>query len=126
MERISEIFVVLENRPSTLGELCSHLSENGINIDAIGLFQDSAKLYVKNVSKAIKILNKLDYETDIREVLRVDLENRPGALAEIATKLGDKGVNIEYCYGTLSPKGKSAAVIIDVSDINKAIKILKS
>ncbi len=126
MERISEIFVVLENRPSTLGELCSHLSENGINIDAIGLFQDSAKLYVKNVSKAIKILNKLDYETDIREVLRVDLENRPGSLAEIATKLGDKGINIEYCYGTLSSKGKSAAVIMDVSDINRALKILKS
>jgi len=109
-----------------LGELCSHLSENGINIDAIGLFQDSAKLYVKNVSKAIKILNKLDYETDIREVLRVDLENRPGSLAEIATKLGDKGINIEYCYGTLSSKGKSAAVIMDVSDINRALKILKS
>jgi hypothetical protein len=126
MERISEIFVVLENRPSTLGELCSHLAENNINIEAIGLFQDTAKLFVKNANKAIKILNKLGYETDIREVLKVDLENRPGALAEIATKLGDKGVNIEYCYGTLSAKGKSAAVILDVKDINKAAKILKS
>lgn len=126
MERISEIFVVLENRPSTLGELCSHLAENGINIEAIGLFQDTAKLLVKNVSKAMKILNKLDYETEIRDVLRVELENRPGALAEVATKLGDKGVNIEYCYGTLSSKGKNAAVILDVKDITKALKILKS
>lgn len=125
MERISEIFVVLENRPSTLGELCSHLSENDINIEAIGLFQDTAKLFVKNVNKAMKILKKLDYEIDIRDVLKVDLENRPGALAEIATKLGDKGINIEYCYGTLSTKGKSAAVILDVSDINRAAKILK-
>ena len=71
-------------------------------------------------------MNKLDYETDIRDVLRVELENRPGALAEVATKLGDKGVNIEYCYGTLSSKGKNAAVILDVKDVNKAIKILKS
>lgn len=126
MERISEIFVVLENRPSTLGELCSHLAENGVNIEAIGLFQDTAKLFVKNVNKAMKILNKLDYEADVREVLRVDLENRPGALAELATKLGDKGINIEYCYGTLSAKGKSAAVILDVKDINKAVKVLKS
>jgi hypothetical protein len=125
MERISEIFVVLENRPSTLGELCSHLSENDINIEAIGLFQDTAKLFVKNVNKAMKILKKLDYEIDVRDVLKVDLENRPGALAEIATKLGDKGVNIEYCYGTLSTKGKSAAVILDVSDINRAVKVLK-
>ena len=126
MERISEIYVVLENKPSTMGELCSHLAENGINVEAIGVFQDTAKLYVNNISKATKILKKLKYETEIREVLKIDLENVPGALAEIATKLGNKGINIEYCYGTLSAKGKSAAVILDVSNIEKAIQALKS
>jgi hypothetical protein len=125
MERITEIFVVLENRPSTLGELCSHLAENKINIDAIGVFQDTAKLYVKNVNKAMKILDKLDYTTEMREVLKVDLENRPGALAEVASKLGNKGVNIEYCYGALSKKGNTTAVILDVSDIDRALEILK-
>ena len=127
MEKITEIFVVLENRPSTLGELCGHLAEHKINIVAIGVFQDTAKLYVKNVTKAIKLLDKLDYTTEMRDVLKVDLENRPGALAEVAAKLGNKGVNIEYCYGTLSnKKGDITSVIIDVSDIDKAIKILKS
>jgi len=125
MERITEIFVVLENRPSTLGELCSHLAENGINIEAIGVFQDTAKLYVKNVNKAVKLLEKLDYETELREVLKVDLENRPGALSELASKLGNKGINIEYCYGTLSKKGNVASVILDVSDIDKAMKLFK-
>ena len=90
MERISEIFVVLENRPSTLGDLCSHLAENGINLEAIGVFHDTAKLYVKNLNKAMKILDKLNYVTEIREVLRVELENRPGALAEIASKFTDE------------------------------------
>ncbi|MFP4082219.1 MAG: ACT domain-containing protein [Candidatus Aminicenantes bacterium] len=125
MEKITEIFVVLENRPSTLGELCSHLAENKINIEAIGVFQDTAKLYVKNFSKAMKILDRLNYTTEVRDVLKVDLENRPGALAELASKLGNKGVNIEYCYGTLSKKGDMASVIIDVSDIDKALKIFK-
>ncbi len=124
MERITEIYVVLENRPSTLGELCSHLAENDINIEAIGVFHDTAKLYVKNVTKAVKILNKLNYATDPRDVLKVDLENRPGALAEITTKLGNKGINIEYCYGTLSRKGATTSVILDVSDIDKAMAIL--
>ncbi len=125
MERITEIFVVLENRPSTLGELCSHLAENNINIEAIGVFQDTAKLYVKNISKAMKILDKLNYATELREVLKVDLENRPGALGDLATKLGNKGINIEYCYGTLSRKGKAASVILDVSDIDRALKLFK-
>ena len=125
MERITEIFVVLENRPSTLGELCSHLAENKINIDAIGVFQDTAKLYVKNVNKAMKILAKLNYVADLRDVLKVELENRPGALAEVASKIGNKGINIEYCYGTLSKKGDVASVILDVSDVEKAMKLLK-
>ncbi len=125
MERITEIFVVLENRPATLGELCSHMAENRINIEAIGVFQDTAKLYVKNVNKAIKVLDKLDYATELRDVLKVDLENRPGALAEVATKLGNKGINIEYCYGALSKKGNTTAVILDVSDVERALKVLK-
>ncbi len=125
MERITEIFVVLENKPSTLGDMCSHLAENGINIEAIGVFQDAAKLLVKNVNKAMKILSKLDYTSELRDVLLVQLENRPGALSEMATKLGNKGVNIEYCYGTLSKKKNTTAVIIDVSDIDKAMKILE-
>lgn len=126
MQRITEIFVVLENKPSTLGDLCGCLSENGINIDAIGLFQDSAKLCVKNINKAVKILTKYNYETELRDVLRVDLENRPGALAEVATMLGNKGINIEYCYGTLSRKANMISVIMDVSDIDKAVKLLKA
>jgi len=125
MERISELFVVLENRPSTLGEMCSHLAENGINIEGVGVFQDTAKLYVKNINKAMKILSKLDYTTEMRDVIRVELENRPGALAEVTSKLGNKGINIEYCYATISKKRDTAAVILDVSDIDKALKILK-
>ncbi len=125
MERITEIFVVLENRPSTLGELCSHLAENGINIESVGVFHDTAKIYVKNANKAVKILSKLEYTTEMRDVLRVELENRPGALADVTSKLGNKGINIEYCYATISKKRETAAVILDVSDIDKAIKILK-
>jgi hypothetical protein len=126
MEKITEIFVVLENKPSTLGDLCGCLSENSINIEAIGLFQDSAKLYVKNLSKAIKILTKYNYEIETREVLRVDLEHRPGALADVAALLGNKGINIEYCYGTLGTRANTISVIMDVSDIDRALKILKA
>jgi hypothetical protein len=125
MEKITEIFVVLENRPSTLGDLCSALSESGVNIEAIGVFQDTAKLYVKNINKAMKVLKRFNYETELRDVLRVDLENRPGALSDVASLLGNKGINIEYCYGTLSKKSNSLSVILDVSDIDRAIKILK-
>lgn len=125
MERITEIFVILENKPSMLGDLCSYLAENEINIEAIGVFHDTAKLYVKNVTKAVKLLSKANYTTELREVLLVDLENRPGALAEVTSKLGNKGINIEYCYGTLSRKGNATSIILDVSNIDKTMELLK-
>jgi len=126
MERITEIFVVLDNRPSTLGELCRDLNENGINLEAIGVFHDTAKLLVKNNTKALKVLNKLNYISELRDVLKVDLENKPGTLAEVTSKLGDKGINIEYCYGTFAQKENTISVILDVSDVDRAIRILES
>ncbi|HEK85347.1 MAG: ACT domain-containing protein [Candidatus Saccharicenans sp.] len=125
-ERITEIFVILENKPSILGELLAQLSENEINVEAIGVFQDTAKIYVKNLSKAVKVLNKLNYTTELRDVLLIHLENKPGALAEVATKIGDEGINIEYCYGTLSRSGDMVSVIMDVSNIDRAIQVLQS
>jgi hypothetical protein len=124
IERITELYVILENKPSVLGDLCSFLAENEINVDAIGVFHDTAKLYVQNLNKAVKLLGKLNYIIELRDVLKVDLENRPGALADLTTKLGDEGINIEYCYGTLARKGNTVSVIMDVSNIDRALQIL--
>ncbi len=126
MERITEIFVLLENKPSVLGDLCTKLAENDVNIEAIGVFSGAAKLFVKNLNKAVKVLEKHGYSTEVRDVLLVDLANRSGALAEVTTKLGDEGINIEYCYGTLAKKGTTVSVILDVSNIDRAEQILKS
>jgi hypothetical protein len=125
MERITEIFVILENKPSTLGDLCGYLAENEINIESIGVFHDTAKIYVKTLNKAVKLLEKLNYTIELREVLLVDVENRPGALAELTGKLGDEGINIEYCYATLGRKNNTTSLILDVSNIDKAEKALK-
>ena len=124
-ERITEIFVILENKPSVLGEMLSQLAENDINVEDIGVFQDTAKIYVKNLNKAVKILSKLNYTTELRDVLLVHLENKPGALAEVVTKIGDEGINVEYCYGTLSQVANAISVILDVSNIDEAIKVLE-
>jgi hypothetical protein len=124
IERITEIYVILENKPSVLGDLCSFLAENEINVESIGVFHDTAKLHVQNLNKAVKLLGKLNYIIELRDVLKIDLENRPGSLADITTKLGDEGINIEYCYGTLSRKGNTVSVIVDVSNIDRAIQAL--
>jgi hypothetical protein len=125
MERIRELFVVVENRPGALGELLGALSKEKINIGAIGLFQDVAKLAVSEIDRAKKALIKAGYQAETRDVLRLDLENKPGTFAFIASRLGSAGLNIDYCYATVGKGQKTAAVIIDVEDLDRAMEVLK-
>jgi hypothetical protein len=125
MERIQELFVVVENRPGALGELLGALSKEKINIEAIGLFQDTAKLSVSDVERAKKMLLKAGYQAETREVLRLDLDNKPGTFAFIASRLGSAGLNIDYCYATVEKGQKKASVIIDVPNLDQAMRLLE-
>jgi hypothetical protein len=125
LERITELFVVVENRPGALGELLGYLSREKINIEAIGLFQDIAKLSVSDVDRAMKALHQGKYQVELREVLRLELDNNPGAFAFVVARLGAARINIDYCYSTVGKGHKKAAVILDVGDLDRAMSVLE-
>lgn len=125
MEKIKELFVVVENTPGSLGKLLGHLVKEKINIEAIGLFQDIAKLSVSDLPKATKVLLQQKYQVETREVLRLELDNKPGSFAFVVSRLGSTGINIDYCYGTVAKGQNTAAVIIDVKDLNRAMAVLE-
>ena len=125
MEKIKELFVVVENKPGALGELLGHLAKEKINIEAIGLFQDVAKLSVSDFDRAVNVLTRARYQVETREVLRLELSNKPGAFTFIVSRLGNAGLNIEYCYATVGKGQKTAAVIVDVKDLDRAMSLLE-
>ena len=125
MEKITELFVVVENKPGELGDLLGCLGREKINIEAIGLFQDVAKLSVSDVDRAAKALRQHNYQVELREVLRLHLDNKPGSFAVVVSRIGSAGINIDYCYSTVATGQKNAAVIIDVEDIDRAMVVLQ-
>jgi hypothetical protein len=125
MEKITELFVVVENRAGALGELLGCIGREKINIEAIGLFQDTAKLSVSDVDRAVKVLRQHNYQVELREVLRLHLDNKPGSFALVVSRIGAAGINIDYCYSTVVTGQKNAAVIVDVEDIDRAMSVLK-
>ena len=125
MEKITELFVVVENRPGALGDLLGCLGREKINIEAIGLFQDVAKLSVSDFEQAVKVLRQNNYQVEQREVLRLHLDNKPGSFAIVVSRLGAAGINIDYCYGTVGKGQKDASVILDVEDIDRAKSVLQ-
>ena len=124
MEKITELFVVVENRPGALGELLGHLNKEKINIEAIGLFQDIAKISVSDVDRGMKALMRGNFQVERREVIRIELDNKPGSFAFVVSRLGAAGINIDYCYGTVGKGQKSATVMLDVEDVDRAMSVL--
>jgi hypothetical protein len=125
MEKVTELFVVVENRPGALGDLLGHLNKEKINIEAIGLFQDIAKISVSDVDRGMKALLRGNYQVERREVIRINLDNKPGSFAFVVSRLGAAGINIDYCYGTVGQGQKSATVMLDVRDLDGAMSVLK-
>ncbi len=125
MEKITELFVVVENRPGALGDLLGCLGRERINVEAIGLFQDVAKLSVSDTGRAVNVLTQSNYQVELREVLRLHLDNKPGSFAIVVSRLGTAGINIDYCYGTVGKGQKDASVILDVPDLERAMSVLE-
>lgn len=126
MEKIKELFVILENKPGVTGKLCRILKKKRVSIYGIGIFQDTARLYVSDPEKALDVLKEHNYAVEIAEVLRVFLPNRPGALMELTMKLGNAGINITYLYGALDKRQKRGVIILEVDKPELAIDIFRN
>ncbi len=126
MEIIKEVYVVLENKPGTAGQLTRILKKYKIAIYAIAMFFDFARMYVSDAEKTAKVLATHGYQVETREVLRMKLPNRIGALMEVAQKLGNAGINIDYLYGAMQEKQKNGIVILEVDQPELAIKLFKT
>jgi hypothetical protein len=54
--------------------------------------------------------------SDERDVLVIDLEDRPGSLGEVARRLADAGVNVDLMYATWP----GIRVVIGADDLERA------
>lgn len=124
---LTQVSVFLENIPGILSNLTKVLMDEGINMRAVTVAETAdygiLRMLVDKPKKCVEILKGADYLVTTTDVIAVDIPDKPGALHEIATILGDMGVNIEYLYSTLVKE--EAMIVIRVDDIDKAVAILK-
>jgi len=110
-------------RGKSLKRIASVASYNSMRKDSVEFAL--IRLLVNQTDKAIDLLSKHEYIFDIVPVIAIELENRPGTLAEIANKFGEEGININYVYGSVSsPDGKCLFVFCP-EDIDLATKVFK-
>ena len=125
MEKVKELFVIIEDRPKALGEMLNVLAKEKIVIETMAAFVDSAKLIVNNIEKAQKVLKQHNYAAEVRDVIRTKVENKTKELAYITERIGHLGINISYIYGMMKPGEKHINLIMDVSDVDTALSLFK-
>jgi hypothetical protein len=114
---------LFEARGKSLKRIASIASYNSMRKDSAQFAL--IRMIVDQTDKAIDLLSKKDYLFDIMPVMTLELENRPGSLADIANKFGEEGININYVYGTVSSPDEKCLFVFCPEDIDLAAKIFK-
>jgi hypothetical protein len=128
MEIVKQLSVFIANKPGTLSAVCEELSKAEINIYALTISDtvDHAvvRMVVSDTRKALHIFEQRGVLTVENNVLMIENDNTPGALARIAHRLGKAKINIEYAYLATSPKSESGLLILRTSETKNALKVL--
>ena len=83
------------------------------------------RLLVDNTDKAIDLLSKGGFIFDIMPVIALEIENKPGTLADMSKKFGEEKININYVYGSALPDGGKSLFVFSPEDIELAARIFK-
>ncbi|MFB6345626.1 MAG: ACT domain-containing protein [bacterium] len=124
-----QISIFLENKPGTLADVTESLQDEKINILAMTVSDtiDHAvvRMMVDKPGEAIHRLEEQNLLVVENDVIVVDLENEPGALANMADRLAEHDINIEYAYCTASPAQQKGMMIIRVDNPQEALELLE-
>ncbi len=84
------------------------------------------RMIVSDPRKALLLFEEHGTLVVETEVLLIEGSNKPGSLAQIAHKLADAKINIEYAYCATPPDAKKGLLVLRVSEAKKALKVLNS
>ena len=98
-----DLAIDIDNRPGALADVAAAISDAGVNIAAATCIGagERAELHIlvphaEPVRRALAISHLA--VTREREVVIVDVEDRPGVLADLARKIARAGVDLDLVY----------------------------
>lgn len=127
--KINQLSLFLENEPGQIIEPCNILARSGIDIRTLTLADTKEfgilRLIVSDWQKAVEVLGKEGYITNVTEVVAVEVPDRPGGLSELLGVLATTEVNIEYMYAFTFGRGDKAVLIFRFDRPDDAIAQLQ-
>jgi hypothetical protein len=119
----TDLTVVLHDEPGELAKLGQATGAAGVNIQGMCAFTGEGRGIIhllvadEAAGRAVRGLEEAGMAVaDKREVLVVDVADRPGSLGEMALELAEAGVNIELLYTTYG----GVKLVIATDDLESA------
>jgi len=120
----TQFCIGLENKPGALAGLCGALQRANVNIDALYVSEDEDCTWVNFVASPVPVANDVLAEAGhnffTEKVLVIRVEDRPGELERVSSKLAEASININYVYG--SCVNGSCTLVFNVDEIARAEK----
>ena len=126
----TQFCVFLENIPERTADICSSLAMEGINILGLSIIDavdyGVARLVVDNPHTARGILQDSRYAFTEVSVLTIEVENNPGALADVLRSLVRQRIKIDYFYTTAADGVDRAHAVVRCQPLKKAQEVLQN
>jgi hypothetical protein len=98
-----DLVIDIENTPGALAEVATAISDAGVNVSAATCVGpgDRAELHIlvphAEAARHVLAISHVAVTRE-REVVVVNVEDRPGVLADLARKIAKAGVNLDLVY----------------------------
>ncbi len=121
---VKQVSIFSENRPGRLAAVAGALRDAKINIFAFSIAEANGfgvvRALVDRPEDAYRTLTDLGFRVSFTDVIGVKMRDEPGGLSDIASILGDAGINIEYAYAYSGRDG--AVLILRVDQVEDAVR----
>jgi hypothetical protein len=125
----TQFSIFMVNKPGVLAQVLGEFAREKVNVIAMTMMDSAEQGVMRTVFtsplKAAEVLKRLNMPYNTTDVLCVELDNRAGALANVAEKLAKAHINISYAYCTAGAKGGRTTGVLKVADVKKAMHVLE-
>ncbi len=122
-----QLTVAWQNKPGELANVCRVLADVGVNIEALATAEageyGAVRIVVDNVEAAREVFRDAGVAHTTIDVLIIEFPNQPGSLSEVAGRLSEERINIEYFYSAVAPGVDRAYGVFKVSDPHLADQV---
>jgi hypothetical protein len=125
--KAKEISFTTANKVGLLSEVTTAVAGAKVNITTICAYamENNATFMLTTDSnaKAKKALTPLGVTVEEKDVVAVEVPNKPGELQKVAKKIADGDIDIEYMYATAG-MSKTATCVFKTADNSKTVKVI--